>query len=233
MNRAMVFVAALAGIGGAVYLGGATLAQTPAPAPAAAPAAKAPTGKVAVFNVAKVMREYKRWQYFAATMNNKRGAEAGGLGKLRSEIADLQAKIQVEPVQAKRDEMTKTMVAKQREFEDRERVVRKSLDEESAAHLKNLFAEIQQAVRAIVESNGFDMVLAYPDAVTEEERQSPLYFDLKMRPPAAMPFYVSPSVDTTTLLVDTLNKYFPAPGPIPGPAGPAQAGATADPAAPK
>lgn len=231
MNRTMMYLAALAGIGGAVYLAGPTRAQQPPAAGAApAPAAKAPTGRVAVFNVAKVMREYKRWQYYAAMMNNKRMGEAGALGKLRADIADMQVKIQSEPIKQKQEEMAKLLVVKQREFEDRERQVRKVLDEESSAHLKNLFGEIQQAVRAIVDTNGFDMVFAYPDAVTEEEKNSPLYFDLKMRPPAAMPFYVSPSVDTTDLLVLTLNKYFPAPGPLPGPTGPQPTGGTGAPA---
>lgn len=233
MKRTVSYLALLAGIGGAVYLAGQTSAQQPAPAAAPATAAKAAGGRVAVFNVAKVMREYQRWQYYAAVMNNKRMSEASILGKMRAEIADIQGKIQNEPLQAKKEEMGRTLVAKQREFEDRERQVRKALDEESSAHLKNLFAEIQQAVRAIVDTNGFDLVLAYPDAVTEEERNSPLYFDLKMRPPAAMPFYVSPSVDTSDLLVLTLNKYFPAPGPIPAqPGGPTQTGGQAPAPAP-
>jgi hypothetical protein len=31
-----------------------------------------------------------------------------------------------------------------------------------------------------------------------------------------MPFYVAPSADMTEVLVLTLNKNFPAPGPVPG-----------------
>jgi hypothetical protein len=42
-----------------------------------------------------------------------------------------------------------------------------------------------------------------------------MYFDMKMRPQAAMPFYVSPSIDISAVLLATLNKHFPAPGPIP------------------
>ena len=104
---------------------------------------------------------------------------------------------------------------KQRTLEDQDRAFRRGLDEESTGHLRKLFDEIQQATKAIVEMNGFDIVFAYPDAVTEEDKASPMYFDLKMRPQAAMPFYVSPSVDMSGMLVATLNKYFPAPGPIP------------------
>lgn len=218
MNRAMVYLAVV-GVGGAVLAGGSARAQAPAPgtpggAPAAAPAPKGGSGKVAVFNVAKVMKDYQRWQYYAAMMNQKRTAAAGELGKLRGEITKLQEDIQKEPIKQKQEEMAKVLVNKQREFEDKERQVRQQLDTESAGYLKNLFTEIQRAVVAIVEQNGFDVVFAYPDAITKEEMDSPLYYDLKMRPQAAMPFYVSPSADMTGVLVETLNKNFPPPGPI-------------------
>jgi Skp family chaperone for outer membrane proteins len=211
----LVYLSAL--VGGAVYLAGAAQAQTPgAGAPPVANPAPRGGGKVAVFNVAKVMKDYQRWQYYASLMNQKRTAAAGDLGKLRSQIADLQDKIQKEPIKQKQEEMAKQLVDLQRTFEDKERTVRKQLDDESAGYLKNLFTEIQQAVKAIADTNGFDIVLAYPDAISAEEMNSPVYYDLKMRPPAAMPFYVAASADTTDVLVLTLNKNFPPPSPIPG-----------------
>jgi Skp family chaperone for outer membrane proteins len=209
-----------------VYLAGQIQAQAPAGgAPPAQPAARPAGGKVAVFNVAKVMRDYKKWQHYATIMQNKRNAAAGDLGKLRNDIVGLQEQIQKEPIQQKKEELAKAVVAKQREFEDKEKAVRTQLDNESAGYLRQLFAEVQQCVKAIVDTNGYDVVFAYPDAITAEEMNSPLYYDLKMRPPAAMPFYVSPSADVTGVLVETLNKYFPPPadavqptgGPAPAP----------------
>jgi Skp family chaperone for outer membrane proteins len=219
VNRAMVYLAVV-GIGGAVLVGGSARAQAPAGAPApggapaAAPAPKGGSGKVAVFHVARVMKDYQRWQYYAAMMNQKRTAATGELGKVRGEITKLQEDIQKEPIKQKQEEMAKVLVNKQREFEDKERQVRQQLDSESAGYLKNLFTEIQRAVVAIVEQNGFDVVFAYPDAISKEEMESPLYYDLKMRPQAAMPFYVSPSADMTGVLIETLNKNFPPPGPV-------------------
>ncbi len=217
MKRIMMFLSALVGVGGMVYLAGQTQAQ--APGGGAPPAATAPRagGKVAVFNVAKVMKDYKRWQYFAKVMNDKRAGQAGELGKLRNEIAELQTKLQQLPATALKTEteaLQKTILDKQRTFEDKERQIRASLDSESAGYLRNLFAEIQQAVKAIVDTNGFDLVLAYPDAITAEEMTSPLYYDLKLRPPAAMPFYVSPSVDMTDVLIQTLNTNFKPPAEV-------------------
>ena len=208
MKRAIVVAVVLA-VGGASAL--ESRAQAPGGAPAASPPATRPTGKVAVFNVAKVMKEYKKWQHYAGVMNQRRTGASGDLAKLRKEIADLQEAIPKETVKQKQEEMGKIVVAKQREFEDKERNLRKVLDEESATHLRQLFGEIQACVKAIVEANGFDVVFAYPDATTPEELNSPLYFDLKMRPPAAMPFHVAPHADMTAVLVETLNKNFPPP----------------------
>lgn len=220
MKRVFAFLAVAVMLGGLAYVAGTSNAQGPGAAPGVAPARKA-SGKVAVFNVAKVMKDYQRWQYFAGVMNQKRAAASGELLKIRNDVAVWQDKLQSEKVEAKRDELVRYITGKQREFEDKEKVVRKQLDDESAQYLKNLFGEIQTAVKAIVEANDFDVVMAYPDATTVEETQSPMYYDLKMRPPAAMPFYVAPSSDMTEVLVATLNKNFPAPGPIPGaPAGP-------------
>ena len=218
MKRVFVYLAALVGVGSAVYLAGTIQAQQPG----AAPAAPKASGKVAVFNVAKVMKGFQRWQHFAGVMNDKRTVAAGELGKLKNEIADLQAKIQSEPIKQKQEEMAKVMVAKQREFEDKERTVRTALDNESAGFLRELFQQIQACVKAVVDANGFDVVFSYPDAITAEEMTSPLYYDLKLRPQAAMPFYVSPPADMTDVLVQTLNANFKAPV--------AAAGATTPPA---
>lgn len=223
MKRLFVYLSALVGIGAAVYLAGQIQAQ--APAVGAPPTASKPSGRVAVFNVAKVMRDYSRWQHFAKVMNDKRTMASGELVKLNDQITQTQAKIQIEKVQIQQEVMAKQLVELQRQLEDKQRNYRKQLDEESAGYLRNLFAEIQSCVKAVVEANGFDLVMAYPDAITAEELNSPLYYDLKLRPPAAMPFYVSPSADMTDVLIATLNKSFPVPavtqasGTVPAPTG--------------
>jgi len=210
VKRMWIHLSALVGFGAVAGLVGQAVAQVPGAAPAAA-APKPSTGRVSVFNVAKVMKDYKRWQYFAKVMNDKRTVASGDLVKLRNTIAELQNKIPTEPIKAKQEEIARSVTEFQRQFEDKEKQYRKSLDEESAGYLRNLFAEIQQCVKAIVEANGYDIVMAYPDAITTEELNSPLYYDLKLRPPAAMPFYVSPNVDMTGVLIDTLNQNFPPP----------------------
>jgi Skp family chaperone for outer membrane proteins len=207
---------------------GTLSAQAPAGGGAAAPAANPapPSRGTAVFNVAKVMKDFQKWQYFAAQMNKERAGQAAALTASREQILKLEQEIRTETVQATKTQKEQQLVALQRQYEDKERAVRKDIDDKSAAHLRVLFGEIRNVVEAVAKTNGFELVLAYPDAITPEEMNSPLYFDLKLRPPAAMPFYVSPSVDITGVVVATLNKHYGAPGPIdPGTPGVSPAGA--------
>ena len=208
MKRFIVSLSAVIAFGLAAH---AQAPPAPAAAPAPAPAAAKSTGRVAVFNVAQVMRDYKKWQHYASVMNQKRVVASADLSKLRNDIAEMQKRMTAEPLPTKQEEIMKAATVKQREFEDKEKGYRKALDEESAGYLRNLYSEIQACVKAIVEANGFDLVMAYPDAVSDEEKNSPLYYDLKLRPQAAMPFYVAPAANMTDVLIATLNNSFPAP----------------------
>gem|GEM_PF-1330401 len=202
----------LAGILG--FVGAANSVSAQAPPVAAAPA-RTDKPRVAMFNVAKVMKDFGKWQYWSATMQNKRFDAQMELMKLRAEVMELTKKVETEPLQQKKEELGRLLVVRQREFEDKEGTARKQLDTESATLLKTMYTEIQTAVKAIVEQNGYDIVFTHIDATTTEEAQSPMLIDMKMRPNGAVPFYVSNSVDISKVLVDTLNANFKAPGPIP------------------
>jgi Skp family chaperone for outer membrane proteins len=206
VNRVFVYLSALVGLGGMLFLAGQGVAQGPA-SPAPKPAGRTP---VAVFNVMKVLKDYQKFQAFVKTMTDKRAAAMGPMSTLRATILKLQDDLSKESVAAKRDELTKTLVAKQREFEDQERQITAALDGESAQYLRTVYVEIQQCVKAIVDANGYDLVLAYPDAVDPKEMENPLYFNAKLRSQAAMPFYVAPQADMTEVLILTLNRNFPA-----------------------
>lgn len=206
-------------------LAAAVTAAAACPTFAQAPAAAPPSRGTAVFNVARVMKDYQKWQYFAEQMNKERTEKGGELAKIRNEVMKIEKDLQGEQMLQKKAEMEQKLIALQRAFDDKERQLRKEIDEKSATHLRTLFAEIRTVVDAVAKTNGFELVMAYPDALTQEDMNSPVYFEMKLRPGAAMPFYVSPSIDITKVVVDTLNKNFPAPGPV------SPAGATA-PAAP-
>jgi hypothetical protein len=60
----------------------------------------------------------------------------------------------------------------------------------------------------MAKEHGLVAVLTYPDAVTPEEAQDPMIKELKLKPPAAQPFYLDPSVDYTDELIKRLNEKF-------------------------
>jgi Skp family chaperone for outer membrane proteins len=216
VKRVYVCLSAFAAAAAWTVAAGTLSAQnTPAGGGAAPSANPAPPSRgVAVFNVAKVMKDYQKWQYYAAAMNKERVTQTTKLAALREQAMKLEGEIRIETVQATKSQKEQQLVALQRQFEDTQRAIQKDIDDKSAAHLRTLFGEIKNVVDAVAKTNGFDLVMAYPDAITPEEMANPLYFELKLRPPAAMPFYVSPNVDITAVVVATLNKHYPPPGPI-------------------
>ena len=218
MKKAYLLLAALAGLGGVMYLAGQVKAQAPgagAPGGAAAAPARADTPRVAVFNVAKLMKEFQKWQYYAVTMNNERIEAATELLKVKNEMDKMREAAEKETQKDKIDQWVKAIKDKQRFFEDRETYFKTSLDSKASKHLKELFADVNAAVGGIVEANGYDIIFAYPEATTTQEADTQMYIDLKMRPPAAMPFYVSKRIDITDVMIATLNAHRKAPGPIP------------------
>lgn len=222
MKRTFVYLAALVGMTGAVDLAGNLRAQGPATGAATPPAGGAGTGAapaaggrdVAVFNVAKVMKEFQKWQFYAAEMNKQRAGENVRLTQMGEQISKLKAELEKDPAGPNRDAKEKQYKDLLRQYEDISAEVRKRIDEQSSKHLKELHDDIKVVVEAVANRNGFGVVFAYPDATTEEEKKSPLYFELKLRPPAAMPFFVSSNCDITEAVIQTLNKYRPSPGPV-------------------
>ncbi len=219
MNRLFAYLSALVGIGGVLVLANQGTAQAP-PSPK-------PGGKVAVFNVLKVVKDYGKFQSYVKMMTDKKQAATGPLSQMRVTILKLQDDIQKEPIQVKRDTMTQTLVAEQRKFEDQERQISAALDTESSQYLRVVYGEVQKCVEAVAQTNGYDLVFAYPDATDPKDLDNPLYFSAKFRVTAATPFYVSPQADMTEVLILTLNKNFPAPGAV------QPAGATAPAGTPK
>jgi Skp family chaperone for outer membrane proteins len=215
VKRTYMLLAVVASLSGAGGIGRLAAQSTGGAVPGgAAPERKDPP-RIAVFNAAKVMSEFQKWKYWSVTMVNKRIASSGELAKIQVEMKDIEKRAQAETRQVEREQLVQMLLAKQRQWEDLDRQTKNRIDEEAAAHLKVLYSDIQRAVAAFVQSNGYDIVFAYPDAITPEDKQRPEYIQSMVLPGGAMPFHVSKSVDLTDNLIVLLNKSFPAPGPIP------------------
>ena len=101
------------------------------------------------------------------------------------------------------------MLALARIIEDEDRKINKQLNDDASKVISELYDKMKRCVDKTAEMNGYHIVFAYPDAVTAEEMKSPYIKELKLKPPAAQPFYVAPHADITGTLVKTLNAWYP------------------------
>src|SRR5205823_6981089 len=101
-----------------------------------------------------------------------------------------------------------------RRSEDEIQKINEMRNGDASKIISDLYDDIKKVVDATAEMNGYHVVFAYPDAVTDEEKKNPFLKELKLKPPAAQPFYVARHVDLTGIVIQTLNAWNPAP-PVP------------------
>jgi Skp family chaperone for outer membrane proteins len=212
VKRASVYLSGLLGFGGMLLLLSGSQAQPPgAPAPGGVPPAQQSRPTIAVFNMAAVMRDYGKAQYQVAMLNKKRNELSAELVQWRSQYIKLQQEIQMQQVAEIRDQKAKQLVELARKIEDKDREVNRVLNEDATAIISQLYDDIKTVVDKTAEMNGYHIVFAYPDAVGEKEKNDPAIKELKLKPPAAQPFYVAKHVDVTGVVTQTLNAWYPAP----------------------
>ena len=251
-----MFLSAVLGVAGTVYLSGAAHAQPPAAgaptagAPAGASPAAAPASRptIAVFNMAGVMRDFGQAKYQVHLLNVKKNEMSKNLLAWRGRYIQLQQDLQKQPQHPEKDKMVQEMLNLTRAIEDEDRKINKQLNDDASAIIGDLYDKIKTVVDKTAEMNGYHIVFAYPDAVTAEELKSPYIKELKLKPPAAQPFYVAAHADITGVVVKTLNAWYlpvdaqgkpvdltklDVPAPAPGTSGLPGGGTTAPPAPPK
>lgn len=213
MKRVFVYLSALVAVGGAIYLTGAVRAQAPAPAPTAAPAAK-PT--VAVFNIVEVIRNYNFAKNHMALLNHNRQIMSADLIKWRKEYLEKQEQVKTNPDPRKKEELSQDLLRLSRLIQDKDAEIAKKINEEGSKIISQIHDHIKTVVERIALPNGYHVVFAYPEFTTPEEANRAENKEMKLRPPAAQPWYVSPQVDLTKMVVDTLNQWYKAPELPPG-----------------
>jgi Skp family chaperone for outer membrane proteins len=185
------------------------LAKTGGEVKAVAPAAAAPRPAVAVFNMAAVMRDYHNAKYQVYLLSQKRQEMSTELVKARAEYADLQQAAQGEADPRVREDVAGRLKDLANRIAKEDGRINKVLNDEASKIISRLYDAIQAQVTRAAERHGYEVVLAYPDASTPEERASPHIKELKLKPPAAQPFFVSKRVDITEELVKAINAADP------------------------
>ena len=195
-----------AGFGGIEVLAGISEIQQPSKSIASA-------SKIAVFNMAAVMKDYSRAKHQVYLLNEERKELSAEVAAIKAEVTKLQMKILLEKNQATKEEMEERRLELTREMEDKARRIDKQLNEKASKVIVELYDEIKAVVDEMAKSKGYDIVFAYPDA-TGPEANSFYVKELKLKPPAAQPFFVAKSADLTDEIIEKLNTRYPAP-PVP------------------
>jgi Skp family chaperone for outer membrane proteins len=215
MIRWGLLLAGVIAMAGAAFVAGASVpvrAEKP-PADVKADAGKPPVvvgQKTGYFNMAKVMREYKRAKTAAERLNLRRERMAANLIGLRAMYTELDKATRAQQDPQKKDEMTGEMIRLARQIEDLDRAANRILNDKASLIIAELYDEMYTVVTAVARENGLVAVLAYPDATTRDEMQNPHVKELKLKPPAAQPFFVDSSVEYSDEIVRRLNAKFDA-----------------------
>jgi Skp family chaperone for outer membrane proteins len=206
----------------------------PASIPAAAPPQAA---KVAAFDMTAVRREFKGFKYRSYLFEKKKREVLAALEKLRKKQASLKTSLAAEIDVDARRELAR-QIEKLGNIETEEVRIKKMLDKEAAKLDEACYNEIKMVVEKMAEMNGYDIVLAYPGpekasdaevgsigtgvyhfranakrAANSNEENAHLantrHLRLQLHPPAAQPFHIAKKVETTGVVVQTLNTWYP------------------------
>lgn len=223
MKRTKMYLSALIGFGGMLVLISAAQADPPGMAPGGGTPVTQPNAgqpqqlvrpTIAVFNMAAVMKEYGKAKYEVYKLSEERKKMSAELTGPRGEAVKLQQEIQLQQDPRTKEGMQKRQLELVRQIEDRSREIDKQLNEKASLIISSLYDEIKTVVDKTAEMNGYHIVFAYPDASSPEDAKNPYLKELKLKPPAAQPFYVARHVDITGVVIQTLNTWYPSP-PVP------------------
>jgi Skp family chaperone for outer membrane proteins len=164
---------------------------------------------VAAFNMAAVMRDYEKAKYEVYLLNKLKVERSSKLLKVQEEYIKLQTRIPVMPEGDTKVAANKELADLKTKYETEQQAVNKILNDEASKVISRLYDEIQGTVDGIATESSFYMVLAYPDAVTPDERDNPKLKEMKLKPPAAQPFFLAKSADITAALIHRLNTTYP------------------------
>ena len=209
MKRTLLILSAA--LGATALFAGTASAQPGAGAPPAAAPATRPT--IAVFNMAAVMRDFGQAKYQVWLLNQKKDGLSKNLVLYRGEYIKIQTDLRANPNHPQKDALAKRMLDLARMIEDEDRNISKQLNDDASKIIGDLYDKMKVVVDKTAELNGYHIVFAYPDAVTTEEINSAYIKELKLKPPAAQPFYVASHADITAVVVKTLNGWYPPTGP--------------------
>jgi Skp family chaperone for outer membrane proteins len=227
VNKSLACVAGALALAGSFFGSGRVAAQPPgtatgqpirqtgatAPAPGAPPAVSAaamPGTRVAVVNINMVLKNYQKAQSLNNSIKQEVQGYAQRMEQKKKQITELQAEM-AKPTTTpqQREQMEKNILILNRELQDIDAEARKTIGKKQGDIAVMIFREIESVIQSVAKSNGFDLVLSYPDATTNEEMYSQDNVVRKLASQAAIPLFYKPHIDMTDAVIKTLNLSYP------------------------
>jgi len=190
-----------------------TNATSTAPQTAAPASAQRPGTAVAVVNMNAVLKNYQKAQQLNTQIKNKVQSYSNRMNAKRDEVGKKQAELTKPTIPPQmKDQYEKDILRLQRELQDLDAEARKEIGKEQGDIAVQIFKEIEGVIKAVADSNGFDLVLSFPDATTADgvDMYSQDNVVRKMASQAAIPLYYKPHIDLTSAVITTLNRSYPA-----------------------
>jgi len=212
MVRWGVLAAGAAVVAGAAFVTGKSIPPRPPGEPVKVEAKAIGTigQKTGYFNMARVMRESKRATVHLAEMTERQKQVLSQLKGMRDMSLELQRMAENAKDADEQHRVRRELIGLARVIEDYEREQARAHHERSGEIIAEVFKEIRATTEEMARERGLAVVLAYPAPVTPREAENPALMELMLKPPAAHPFYLDPSVEYTDELLQRLNAKFAA-----------------------
>lgn len=207
VKRFVLGVAALAAI--CALASDSVVAQAPMPQPAT-PAAQPARPRIALVNIAKVLKEYNKANSDGQNITKKRQEYIDKVKPYSDKLAALSRQVQTTVNPTEKEKLQKEALAVNRAVEDLNQEAQRVLSEMTDHTIVEVYQNIKSVINDIAVTNNLDLVMCYPDGSSAEDDKKPVVAQMKLQSPALIPFYHR-GMDITEVVVVTLNRRHPAP----------------------
>jgi Skp family chaperone for outer membrane proteins len=205
VKRTVIIAAGVVALGLALYVGRLWAQTGGVPArPAAAPE---PRTRVALINLANVIRNYDKFKTFQDELKGSVGYYTANEARWKPDAEKLARELQdpkLEPAQ--RDQKERALKDLQRKLEDNKAEANKMVGQKQEAQIKILYQDVQATVQRYALAHNFELVLHYNDAVDPQDVNSAQNIARKMGAGALMPMYWANGMDISQQIIATLNQ---------------------------
>jgi Skp family chaperone for outer membrane proteins len=203
VKKTVVIVTGVAALTLVGYLGSRLAADPPKTPVAPAPQ---PKTKVAVLNLSKVIKGYRKWDDFQAKYKEKIDSYDKQLQPLKKELDDLQA-LGNKPGtdNATKEQIGKKMRLKSTEMQDKADEFKKQLADYEGTSFTTIYNDVKDMTARYARSKEIELVMHFNDGVTEPEANTPQNIGRKMGHGPCFPLYVVPGMDISDDVLKYLN----------------------------